>query len=804
MSNTSVSPEANQHDQNGIVAAAGRLVLALRIPILVIFVALTAWLGYSATQVRLDPGFMKMIPVNHPYMKTFLQYSDDYAGANRILVSLKWKGEGDIYNKEFFEILRSASDDVFFIPGVDRAKMASIFTPNVTYLEVTEYGFHGDVVVPAQFSATPEDLAAVSLNVARSGRVGSLVANDLKSAMIYADLQEINPETNEPLDYLDLARQLEDLRQKYESDLVEVNIIGFAKLLGEVIDGLFSVFTFFAVAFFITALLLFAYVRAFRLTLVALFIALMPVLWLLGVLPMLNLGIDPMSILVPFLIFSIGVSHAVQMINAWRTAVAQGATHRDASQQAFCKLFIPGALALLTNALGFAVIMHIDIPIVRELGITACLGVSMMIITNKIMLPVLLSFGRGRANPALAAAVTDNRYWKVLSGIAKPRNAALVLLCVLVILGLGTYQSRGLTVGDIGLGAPELLEDSRYNHDVRAITADYDIGIDMLTVVVENTGFESDACLHYSVMDAIERFEVFMRGVPGVHSVMTVPTASRVAVSASNEGSPRWLALPRDSRSLAAGSHGFNPELGLNTDSCESVQVVMYTDNHDGSTIANIVKEINAYIARTPETPGVTFRLAGGNVGVMAATNEAVEHAELTMLASIFGAIGLLCMLTFRSWRATLGIMVPLALVSILCNALMATLDIGLKVATLPVIALGVGVGVDYGIYLFERIQHYIRHEGRDFQSAFYGAMCDRGGAAVFTAITMSIGVATWAFSALKFQADMGILLAFLFLVNAIAAIVILPALGACFYSESFTATTDNEETADTADTTKT
>ncbi|MBP6419436.1 MAG: MMPL family transporter, partial [Giesbergeria sp.] len=166
--------------------------------------------------------------------------------------------------------------------------------------------------------------------------------------------------------------------------------------------------------------------------------------------------------------------------------------------------------------------------------------------------------------------------------------------------------------------------------------------------------------------------------------------------------------------------------------------------------------------------------------GVAAATNDAVEHAEVQMLAAIFGAITLLCWVTFRSWRAVLCIIVPLTLVSILCNALMAMLGIGLKVATLPVIAMGVGVGVDYGIYLYESLQHELQHKGRSLREAFYEALRQRGTAAVFTGVTMSLGVGTWAFSALKFQADMGILLAFMFLVNMLGAVFLLPAM-ACW-----------------------
>ncbi|MNR07470.1 Membrane protein YdfJ [compost metagenome] len=195
--------------------------------------------------------------------------------------------------------------------------------------------------------------------------------------------------------------------------------------------------------------------------------------------------------------------------------------------------------------------------------------------------------------------------------------------------------------------------------------------------------------------------------------------------------------------------------------------------------MSHVVKEAKRIIAQV-QVPELKFMLAGGNVGVMAASNDAVKRAEVLMLVALFGSVGLFCWLTFMSLRAVLCILVPLAIVAILCNALMAMLGIGLKVATLPVMALGVGVGVDYGIYLYERIQHEMA-EGADLRQAFYEAMCQRGTAAVFTALTMSIGVCTWAFAPLKFQADMGVLLSFMFLVNVLGAIFLLPALAAWF-----------------------
>jgi predicted RND superfamily exporter protein len=299
--------------------------------------------------------------------------------------------------------------------------------------------------------------------------------------------------------------------------------------------------------------------------------------------------------------------------------------------------------------------------------------------------------------------------------------------------------------------------------------------MDVLSVYAETDGFE-DACLNWPVMNAIERFDLAMRGVDGVRSVSTVAGLSKLAAAANNEGNPRWADLQRTESSLRTGSKALNPELGLNNDGCRTINVQMYLKDHEGATLKHVVGEVRKFID-ADHTPHLRWRLAGGSAGVAAATNEAVEHAEVQMLGAIFGAITLLCWLTFGSWRAVLCIVVPLALVSILCNAMMAWFGIGLKVATLPVVALGVGVGVDYGIYLFERLQHEIEENGASLRTAFYEAMRQRGTAAVFTAVTMSIGVGTWVFSPLKFQADMGLLLAFMFLVNVLGAIFLLPAM---------------------------
>lgn len=746
-----------------------------------LFAAITVLLALSASQLRVDAGFAKMIPLEHPYMKTFTEYQKTFGGANRVLIALRTKDGQDIYNAEFLKTLKGVTDDVFFLPGIDRPTVTSLFTPNVRFIEVVEEGFSGGNVIPASFAGTPEDLELVRGNVLKSGHVGRLVSNDFKGAMVSAELLEVDPNTGEKLDYQEVAKKLEAIRTKYASDTVSVHIIGFAKAVGDIAEGAAGVLVFFVVAFFITALLLLWYSGSAKLTGLALICAFVPVVWLLGLLPLIGFGIDPLSILVPFLIFSIGVSHAVQMTNAWKLEVVSGADGFTAAKNSFSSLFVPGAMALLANAVGFMVMIYIAIDIVRELAVTASLGVAVMIVTNKMLLTILLSYLN--LSPAetekLRKQGGEDRgewLWKRIQVFARPKAAIVVLSVTAVLLAGAAIKSRDMKTGDLGKGIPELRDDSVYNQDINAIVNSFSIGVDLLSVIVQGKNIDG-ACTDFEVMDAVDRFESYVKNIHGVQGTISLAGASKVVNAGWNEGNPRWRVHSRNRDVLAQAVTPIDTGTGLLNTDCSAMQVLIFTKDHQGESITHIIQEIKDYVAANPQKK-IDFKLASGPVGVMAATNEAVDQAEVVMLILLFASISLLCYAEFRSIAAVLCIVVPLAIVAVFCNALMATLGIGLKVSTLPVVALGVGVGVDYGIYLFERMKHSLE-EGETLADAFHKALQQRGTAAMFTAVTMSISVGTWAFSALKFQADMGILLAFLFMVNMLGAIFVLPALAA-------------------------
>jgi predicted RND superfamily exporter protein len=752
--------------------------------LLIVFILVTIVLAAMASQLRVQAGFTKMIPLNHEYMKTFLEYQADFGGANRVLVAVKNRG-GTIFEKEFMDTLRQVTEEVFFINGVERSSVTSLFTPNVRYNEVVEDGFRGGNIVGADFDGSPEQLAKVRENLLKSDWVGRIVANDQTAAMVVATLQENDPQTGERLNLQDVATQLEAIRGKYENESTGVHIIGFAKAMGDIARGAAGVLLFFGIAFVITAILLYWYSGSLVLTVMALVCAIVPVVWLLGLLPIFGLGLDPMSILVPFLIFSIAVSHAVQMTNAWKLETLHGADGITASRASFQKLFIPGAMALLANALGFMVIAFVDIEVVRELALTATIGVTVMIITNKMLLPILMSYYKFTPEQAskLAGKETAGDWlWERISPLATRKFAWVSVLVGALLLAFGIWKARDLHIGDLGKGVPELKADSRYNQDVEMITSHFAIGVDLLQVIAEAKAEseEDSPCVNRDVMDRMEDFDFQMRQVDGVATVRSLAGFVKSVTQSYAETFIKWRMLPEERAQIAQGV-GYATRLGneLMNSRCTAMPVSIFTTDHQATTIEQIVEKVKAFKQAGGDTDQIRFRLASGNVGVMAATNEVVEASERWVNLALFASLTLLCLQTFRSWRVTLCNIIPLAIVTVLCNALMAMLDIGVKVNTLPVVALGVGVGVDYGIYLFERMKHESHDMGLRLKDAFEQALKQRGTASVFTAVTMTISVATWMFSALKFQGDMGILLAFMFLVNMFGSILLLPALAA-------------------------
>lgn len=766
-----------------------QLIFGHRPVVIGLFVLATLGLTWAAAGLRIDAGFAKLLPLKHPYMATFLKHQQEFGGANRVLVAVMSRN-GDMFTPEFFEVLKNVTDEVFFLPGVDRGRVQSLFTPNVRYTEVVEDGIAAGNVIPDDFETTPEGLEVVRRNILKAGIVGRLVANDFTGAIVSAELMEFDPNTGERLDFIAVSQEIEArVRQKFdathlagsgvdvvvESSPVDIHVIGFSKVVGDIAEGAQRVIVFFLITFAITGLLVYLYAQSHRLSVLVLVCAVIAVVWQLGTITLLGFGMDPMSILVPFLIFAIAVSHGVQMVSANGSELFEGADGMTAARQSFRRLALPGGIALATDTIGFFTILFIQIQVIQEIAIAASIGVAAIILTNLVLLPVALSyftFDQKYRDKLHRRAQHMERLWSRFSAVTERGPATAIVVVAALLAAFGFWKGRQVQIGDLHQGVPELRADSRYNTDSAVVTSKFSIGVDILNVIAET---KPEGCVDYDVMTTIDEFSWHLTNLPGVQSTLELPKIAKQLNAGWNEGSPKWRVLARNQSVLTQSVTYVPTTTGLLNSDCSVMPVMVFTRDHKATTIEEIVREVKQFEAEHGNE-AVSFKLATGNVGVMAATNEAVSAAQWPIMGCVFGAVILLCLVSFRSVRGTLCILIPLGVVSLLSYALMAMLEIGLKVSTLPVAALGVGVGVDYGIYLYSRFRSFYR-DGDGMRESYFKTLEVTGNGVLFTGVTLAIGVSTWMFSPLKFQADMGLLLAFLFLMNMVGALVLLPAL---------------------------
>ena len=808
--------------------------------------ALTLFLGWQAALLKPDAGFEKQIPLAHPYMQVFKQYEQAFGGANLISVALMKKDGTQLYEPEFLDRLKKLTDATFFLPGVDRTRVSSLFTPDLTYFEIVEGGINLGNVVPRNFTPTPEAMAKVREHVQKAGIVGRYVSTGQDGAMIVAELLERHPVTGEKLDYHRLAAQMEDqLRQRIESptlweyrlkadappyragevvyrgytDLgwklrfatfeaerktdsgdalrvrgsevtahaapnpdhapnLSVHIIGFAKVVGDVTDASVEVVAYFFVAMALIVALLWWFCGSFKLSLLPLSAALVAVVWELGLLRLAGFGLDPFAILVPFLILSIGVSHGVQYVNGWSHEVAENKlSPLDASIQTFRRLAIPGTVAILTDVIGFATLAFIQIAIVQEMALNAAMGMAAIIITNKLMLPILLSWVRVEDLTTFRArhlrkAQGGEGLWRRIAVFATAKAAIPCLVVSAVALGWAIHMYPQLIVGDAQAGVPELKPDGRYNRDSAVVVGNFSFGVDILKVIAEGKEY---ACLEGAAMGALDEFVWTMQNTPGVTLAVALPTVAREVRGLYNEQSPKWKVLSRNQDVLASLVGRVPSSAGLQNLDCSRMPVLVFTADHQATTLARVVQAAKDFQPRAAEA-GLNLALASGNAGVMAATNEEIIAREWVVIVWVHLTLLIFVWLSFRSVASVVCIIVPLVLCSLLTYGFMALVGIGMKAATLPVAAFGVGIGVDDGIYLWGVFAYYL---GRDFTlaEAYMQALRTTGKAVLFTSLTLIVSVAMWLFSGLQFQADMGLLLVFMFTANLFGALLMLPAL---------------------------
>ena len=608
-------------------------------PILVVFFLLiTLLLGFQATKLKLNASFEKMIPTLHPYVVNYLANKSELSGlGNSLRIAVEAKG-GTIYNKQYLDTLQKMNDEIYLLPGVDRPFMKSLWTANTRWTAVTEDGLDGGTVIPDSYDGSVASLDVLRSNVERSGEIGQIVAGNLKSSILVVPLLDKNPQTGQALDYRQFSQQLEAIRSKYQQQDVTIHITGFTKIVGDLIEGLQQVLTFFLVAIAIASSVLFWYTHCWRSTMLVMVCSLVAVLWQFGILATFHYELDPYSVLVPFLVFAIGMSHGAQKMNGIMQDVGRGTHKVVAARYTFRRLFAAGMSALLCDAVGFLVLVMIQIKVIQDLAVIASIGVAVLIFTNLVLLPILLSYtgvsAKAAARSLAADADQDGRkswLWGFLDLFTRRTWASGAVIVSLILAALGYMVSLQLQVGDLDPGAPELRADSRYNHDNAFMVHNYAASADVLVVMIKT---EPDQCTQYQTLAKVDALSWQLEQLPGVDSTNSMASLSKLAATGYNEGNLKWFNLSSNQSALGAVQTRAPRELF--NQNCSMLSLYVYLKDHKAATLTGVVNKVEEFAAKN-STPDVQFQLAAGSAGIEAATNIVVKKAMHDMLFWVYG-----------------------------------------------------------------------------------------------------------------------------------------------------------------------
>jgi len=777
------------HIAEGWIFANPKIVLAL-------ILLGTIFFSLGLPKLRMFTDFADLLPQNHPYIQTYNRLKENFGGANMIVLAVEVE-QGTIFNDRTLRLIHEATQGVDSLPGVNHNLVSSLTHRTARKIFLDEQGSFASESYydPQKPSRTVAELEQLKKDVIANPTIyGLLVSPDLKAALIKAQLNEGD------IDYPATFAALQKLREQLATPGHRIYATGNPVLTGWVYTYLGQIIQIMVFTLMLLALLLIVYFRRlYGIALPMLGIALSSI-WGLGFMAMMGINLEPLSLPIPFLIAARATSHGVQLVSRYYEELAVVKDGQKAARNALDALFRPGSLAIVVDAVGLAVLVLGAAPFNHKLGVSAGFWALSVIFTVHFMVPLALS-----VLPAPRKTENRNNFMRVILGGAMAKTGgtyggalSILILTLLGALG-GMYMLGQVKMGDTEPGSPLLHRDHDYNVSSIAINGRFP-GSEELHVLARTD--EPGGIKRPEVLAAIERFQAHMMSDPELGGTKALPSVVRVVNKLIHNDDPRWMQLPDTADEIGGLMFAYmasSPIPGalkefINAQENEANMVFYYKD-HKADTIERVVALAEEGARRIEaEVPGLHIELGGGIIGVIAAANQALHTDHLIIIPAVMILAFLIVSAYYSSLHAGWLMVLPMLFATLMTYAYMGSVDIGISVNTVPVIAVGVGVGIDYAVYFMDRIREEYA-DLRDMKQAVIKAVATTGSAVSFTAATLIAGVVLWIFmSDLKFQSDAAHLLVFMLVVNAIAAVLIVPSWCVVFQPRFVTAARYDED----------
>jgi predicted RND superfamily exporter protein len=749
-----------------------------RIAVVSVIAVLTLLFGWFAVQIEFKTLFNDLQPAGHPYIETNERFKENFGGANLVTIMVKVE-EGTIFTKPVLNVIRELQRGLQYIDGVNQFQIISLASKKVKYVAASTEGIVAEPMMWPDLPETQEDIDQLRQNVIANPFVyGSYVSHDLTAALVTVDFLD------HLVDYQTVYPQIQRLMDEVRIPGIELRLVGQPILVGIVIEKLPETLRIIFIISAVIALILLLTKGTLRGMFLPLVSAAISGVWALGIVQLFGIHLDPLGVVITFLISARAISHSVQLNLAFDQERKAGITDsRDAARNTLAKLFRPALLGLATDAGAMAVVALTPIPLLQKVSLIGTLWLGSMVICTVVMVPVVLSWSRSHHEHRILNIGAERAMTWLLercSAITTRRKPAMSVLAIsLVVLIISGYFAFDVTIGDSKPGSPILWPDSDYNLDDAAINERFP-GTDRMFLVVE--GEQDDILKQPEVLENISHFQQYIEAQPEVGGTASIADVIRPVNMILHEGNPRYYRIGHDQVSNAellyiaiAGSDPGDIDRFVDY-KYRNGAIQMNFRDHKGGTIRTALESIRDYEEEHP-IEGARYRLAGGLIGVLAAVNEVIFSSQLQSIALALLLLFIMCATAYRSTQAGLFFLPTVVLSNTITFSYMSYADIGLNVNTLPVAALGIGLGVDYSFYIADRIKEHFAHTPKLSESIRF-AMLTAGRGVIITALTMVAAVVLWYFfSSLRFQAEMGLLIALWMTVSAISGLVVIPSM---------------------------
>lgn len=731
-----------------------------------------------ASRLELISRFDEQLPQNHPFIKVHSEYAPTFGGANTIMIMVEVK-DGTIFTQETLTKIFEMTQRLDRVYGVNHDLINSIAHRTNRRVRMLSGGLQVVDPVMAHAPKNADEVEQVRRIVHTSRNLyGVLVSLDEKAALITATFIEGR---------LDYRRMFDEVMgsvvEPFADDNTRIYVAGPPWLYGWVYYYAKEVYLIFIATALLLWLLLYAYFRDVRGALRPTITGVISAIWGLGFIKMIGFSLDPLTLVIPFFVTARAVSHSVQMHDRYYEEYKKADWQKEpAIVAAFAELFVPTLSGILTDALGLLVMLLVPIVLLQKLAISAAVWILSIAVSELLLNPVIYYYLREpdvRVVEARERGLFKRFIYTAADALLSPAGRAVTVVGWVGVLLVSAYFWRHLVIGDPTAATPLLYRDSPYNAAHARIQETFG-GVEEFMVVVERKG-EKDTVVTPEVLRTIEKFQNYLERDPSVGASFSFVDILTVVNAAVHELEPKWEVLPRSlsevnlllaSYFTGTSYHESNRVIDFKY---RAAPIRFFVTDHKGENVRRIVRRADEFIAAHPmET--AQFRLAGGLIGVLAAANEELWKNDILVNVLGFGTIFLVLVATYRSVMAGVYMLLPLLIANAVINAYMGARDIGINIHTLPVVTVGVGFGIDYGLYIVSRIIEEYR-TGLPLPEAVRTAVATSGKAVTFTAVTMILGTLFWTMSNLRFSAEMGLLLALWMAVSFLATVTLLPVL---------------------------